>query len=385
MINVAVVGTGGISGAHLEGYLRFPDRCRVVALCNRNVSKAEAVRDSLGLDAEVFSSYEDLLGHDVDLVSICTPPSTHAQMAVDLLDAGKAVLLEKPMAPSLLECDAMLEAQRRSGAVLSVVAQNRFRDDMDLLKHAVDSGLIGPVASVRVESAWWRGLPYYDLNWRGTWASEGGGPTLNHAVHHVDLLLWLMGAPTAVMAMMTNAWHDNSEVEDLSVALLRYERAIAQLTSSVVHHGQRQEIVVQGRDASVAQPWAVAAETAGPGGFPDPDGDPGRVELLEALARGRDPLPHTGHAAQILDVLDAIDEGRAPAVTGEDGRLGLEVITAIYQSAIEQRLVELPIPAESQYYTTAGVLESAPRYFQKTRSVAADEGVVSFHPTRGRN
>src|SRR5665811_365013 len=100
------------------------------------------------------------------------------------------------------------------------------------------------IDSLSIDSAWWRGLPYYDLSWRGTWESEGGGPTLNHAIHHIDLLLWMMGEPQAVAAMMTNAWHDNAEVEDLSIALLRYERALAQLTSSVVHHGQRQQILV---------------------------------------------------------------------------------------------------------------------------------------------
>src|SRR5690625_6519128 len=105
----------------------------------------------------------------------------------------------------------MLEAQSRSGACLSVIAQNRFRDDMAQLKAVLDSGKVGRIAHARIASEWWRGHSYYDLWWRGTWASEGGGCTLNHAIHHIDISLWLLGRPRAVAAMMTNAGHDRSE------------------------------------------------------------------------------------------------------------------------------------------------------------------------------
>ncbi|HEV6954650.1 MAG TPA: Gfo/Idh/MocA family oxidoreductase [Promicromonospora sp.] len=379
MLNVALVGTGNISASHLRAYLKFPDRCRVVALCDVVPERAEARKRELGLDdAVVVASHEELLDRqDIDLVSVCTPPSTHAPITIDLLRAGKNVLVEKPMAPSVADCDAMLRAERESGKVLSVVAQNRFRNDIAVLKEALDSGLLGPVAHLRTDSAWWRGVPYYDLSWRGTWQSEGGGPTLNHAIHHIDLVLWMLGAPQAVAAMMTNAWHDNAEVEDLSVALLQYDRAVAQLTSSVVHHGEEQEIVVQGRDASVAQPWKVRSETTQPNGFPTSEGDTALVARLEELAAAHETLPHLGHTGQVEDVLAALETGRAPAIGGADGRRTVEVVTAIYQAAIERRTVDLPIPADSPYYTGEGVLENAPRYFTKARSIDDLEGTIS--------
>lgn len=380
MLNIAVVGTGNISRLHLLAYAAFPERCRVVALCDVVPERAEEKKREHGLDdAVVVSSHEELLARDdIDLVSVCTPPSTHAQISIDLLRAGMNVLCEKPMAPSLTECDAMLAAERESGKTLSVVAQNRFRDDIATLKEAVDSGLVGPVSHLRIDSAWWRGVPYYDLSWRGTWESEGGGPTLNHAIHHIDLMLWMLGAPTAVAAMMTNAWHDNAEVEDLSVALLEYDRAIAQLTSSVVHHGEEQQLVLQGRDASVAQPWAVHAEVTQPNGFPAPDGNADLVERLDALAAAHVALEHQGHTGQIGDVLSALEDGRAPAVDGEAGRRTVEVVTAIYQAAIERRTVDLPIPPDSPYYTGEGILGSAPRYFTKTRSVDDLAGSITL-------
>ena len=369
MINVAVVGTGNISPLHLSGFLAHPGLARIVALCDLVPAKAEAKRAAFGLDGVGVHAHIDqvLARDDVDLVAICTPPSTHAELAIAALRAGKHVLVEKPMAPSLAECDAMIAAARESGRVLSVVAQNRFRDDLALVKAAVESGLLGPVAAVQVDSAWWRGTEYYDLDWRGTWESEGGGPTLNHAIHHLDLVAWLLDAsPQAVAALMTNAWHDNSEVEDLSVAILQYPRALATVTASVVHHGQQQRFVVQGRDAVVELPWAVRSEVPAGSGHPSDGGNAALIDKIEALRAGLAPLEHTGHAGQIGDVLAAVTHGRAPAVTGEAGRRTVEIVTAIYRAAIERRAVDLPIAVGDPWYGGEALLEHAPRYFTKT-------------------
>ncbi len=115
--------------------------------------------------------------------------------------------------------------------------------------------------------------------------------------------------------MLANAQHDNAEVEDLSIAILRYGRALAQLTSSVVHHGEDQQIVVQAEHARISQPWQVAAESAQPNGFPAPEGNSDLVEKLNALAKAHVPLSHVGHAGQVGDVLAAIAEGVPPRST----------------------------------------------------------------------
>ncbi len=383
MISVAVVGTGNISPSHLRAYQALGDRCRVVALCDIVPEKAEALRRELGLDeAAVHASHAEVIARgDVDLVSICTPPGTHEALSVDFLDAGINVLCEKPMAPSLAACDAILAAERRSGAVFASVAQNRYRDDVATLKAAVDSGLAGPVAHVQVDSAWWRGLPYYDLWWRGTWEQEGGGCTLNHAVHHVDLLLWLLGAPESVTAVLTNAAHENAEIEDLSVAVLAYRRSLATLTSSVVHHGEQQQIVVQGRDARIGVPWATVAEVTQPNGFPAPGGNRELVARLDALAAAHEPLPHTGHQGQIDDVLTALETGRRPAIDGHDGRRTIELITAIYAAGIERRTVDLPLAADDPWYRAGTLTERAPRFFAKSASVADLAGPISVSGT----
>jgi predicted dehydrogenase len=259
MVNVAIVGCGNISGAHIGSYLKFPERCKIVALVDIFPEKAEASKKKFGLtDAAVFSSHEEMLaaGIKIDLVSNCTPPYVHAQIAINCMDKKLHVLVEKPMATSLAECDEMLAAEKRNGVILSCGAQNRFLNIISKLKELADSGIAGKVRCAHVDSLWWRGHCYYDLWWRGTWAKEGGGPTLNHAVHQIDMINWIQKElPAEVTAVLSNVMHDNSEVEDLSFAILKYaDGALAEVTASVIHHGGTQSIILQCEDAKIAAP-----------------------------------------------------------------------------------------------------------------------------------
>ena len=370
MLKIGIIGLGNISRSHIRGYLEFPDDCQIVALCDIVPTKAEEKREEFGLDARVYAAYEDMLqAEDLDLVSIATPPATHAPITIGCLTAGVNVLVEKPMAPSLEECDAMLAAEKSSGKLLSVVAQNRFRDDMVTLKDALDSGLIGKITHMQVNSSWWRGRPYYDLTWRGTWATEGGGCTLNHAIHHIDLAVWMAGRPRAVTAVLANAAHDNSEVEDLSVAVFQLDRGLVTITSSVVDHGEEQSIIVHGEKARVSQPWKVVTSVSQPNGFPLPGGDPQLADQLEAIAAGHVPLAYEGHPGQISDVLSACAEGRAPAITGEDGRTAVEMVTAIYESGTEHHSVNLPLTSDDPYYRAGELPKRAYHFFEKENSV----------------
>jgi UDP-N-acetyl-2-amino-2-deoxyglucuronate dehydrogenase len=378
MIDVAVIGAGAISSFHLDGYLAFPERCRVVAVADTDVARARAriaeygLTDAVALDG-VEAVLRDVQG-GVDLASVCTPPSTHAEIASRLLDAGVNTLLEKPMAPSLAECDAILAAADRGGAVLSVVAQNRFTNPMMRLKQVLDSGLAGRVLHAQVDSHWWRGSSYYDLWWRGTWQSEGGGCTLNHAVHHIDALQWMVGMPVAIQAMIANVNHDNSEVEDLSLAILRFgDGALGQITSSVVHHGQDQQIIFQAERAKIAMPWTASAQAQQPNGFPQRDHDMATERSLNDFYESLPALAHEGHAGQIDDVLTALESAGATPhrvlVDGRDGRATIEIITAIYQAAITAQTVTLPLPPDDPFRSRHGLLHAAPRFHKKHVSV----------------
>ncbi|WP_027085977.1 Gfo/Idh/MocA family protein [Cohnella panacarvi] len=373
MIKVAVIGTGGIANAHLEAYATtFKGRCQVVALCDMYEDKAARYQEKYQFDdCRVVQDYRELLASDIDLVSICTPPYTHAPIAIDFLRAGKHVLVEKPMSSSLEECDHMLEAASESKRILSVIGQNRFRDPIMKLKRTLETGKIGKIVHAQVDSHWWRGHSYYDLWWRGTWEKEGGGCTLNHAVHHIDMLQWMMGMPDKVLAVMSNTSHDNAEVEDISIAILSYGNgSLAQITSSVVHHGEEQQLIFQGEEARISVPWKVYASTSKDNGFPIQN-----TALEKEIENAYDSipdLPYSGHAGQIDDVLKAIESG-SPGVLidGREGRRTLELITAIYESAVTGKNVSLPLPADSLFYSRSGLLANAPHFYEKSSSVVS--------------
>ena len=373
MLRIAIVGTGNISHNHIQGYQEFADRCQIVALVDIYPEKALEKKERYGLtQATVFSSHQAMLasGIEVDIVDVCTPPYVHAEISVDALNAGKHVLCEKPMAASLEECDAMIAAQRASGKILSIIAQNRFTDAFWRLKQVVDSGELGKICHAQVDSFWWRGHCYYDLWWRGTWEKEGGGCTLNHAVHHIDAIQWMLGFPTEVVAMMTNVAHDNAEVEDLSAAIFRYSSgALTQLTASVVHHGEDQKIVIQGDKARISAPWDRWASVSADNGFPQEQHDDEREARLDALFRNTPKLKYTLHTGQINDLLNAVEQHGAPLIDGVQGKRSLELITAIYQSSITGRVVTLPVNPDEPWYKTGGLVSLAPHFYEKAASV----------------
>ena len=378
MIRVAIVGTGNISHAHIQAYLQFPERCRIAALVDIVPGKAERVRKQYGLDAQVFLDHKDMLNLDIDLVDVCTPPFVHAEISVNALNSGKNVVCEKPMAASLEECDAMLRARDRSGKLLSIIAQNRFRTSVRNLKALLDSGMAGPVRHAQVDSFWFRSHCYYDLWWRGTWEKEGGGCTLNHAVHHIDMLGWMMGLPRRVTSVLANTAHDNAEVEDLSVSVLEYPGALATLTASVVHHGEEQQVVFQCEKAKIAAPYSVFCSQPQGNGFPLKEPDPDFARRAKAFCDALPPVPYEMHAGQLDNVLSALEKGGKPAIGGEDGRRTIELITAIYKSGSLHRPVELPLRPDDVFYTVAGIRSSVPHFFEKTNSVEELTGEISF-------
>jgi predicted dehydrogenase len=372
MKNVAIIGTGNISALHIKGLLKFPEKAKIVALVDIYPEKAEAKKAEFNLtDAQVFASHEEMLasGLKIDLIHNCTPPYVHAPISIDCMDKGINVVVEKPMATCLQECDEMIEASKRNNVMLAAIAQNRFQDPVNKLKQLADSGVAGKIRVAHVESFWWRGHSYYDLWWRGLWEKEGGGPTLNHAVHHIDMINWIQGdLPTEVTAVLANVMHDNSEVEDVSFGIMQYgDGSIGQVTSSVVHHGEEQGIILQCEDAKIASPFDVKAELSQGNGFPKTNTD--LIEKITADYNAMPDLAHTGHAGQIDNVLTALINGTPTLITGEDGRKTVELISAIYKSGCEKKTVSLPLAKDDDFYTFEGILKNAVRFYEKKSHV----------------
>ncbi|MCI0476036.1 MAG: Gfo/Idh/MocA family oxidoreductase [Anaerolineales bacterium] len=378
MIRVAIIGAGAIADTHIDAFLRFKARCEIVAFVDPYPDKAREKIARYHLNARAHADVSELLNDArFDLGVICAPPFAHTPVALDLLNAGKHVLVEKPMATSLAECDAMLSAARANNRLLSVVAQNRFRTPLTKLKRIVASDIIGKIMHAQVDSFWWRGRNYYDLWWRGTWEKEGGGCTMNHAVHQIDLFHWIVGMPQSLHAIVANVAHENSEVEDFSTAVLFFaDGKIGQINASLVHHGEPQQLVIQGERARIGVPWQVCASQQRANGFPE--NDPALEKEIQARYDQLPELPYELHAGQIANVLAAIEGMEELLADGAAGRNTIELVTAIYASGFTGARVTLPLAPDNPFYTREGVLKRAPHFHEKTRSVEnfADNNII---------
>lgn len=367
MYKVVLVGAGSICRTHVDAFEGQNGRTKVVAIVSRNPSNAEKVIAEKKLDARAYGDYKEAIEKEnPDIVSVITPPGLHKEMVVYALNAGKHVIVEKPMAPSLADCDEMIECAKKNGKVLCVVAQSRFMNANYKTKKLLDSGICGKLLYTQVNSFWYRGNSYYSLAWRGTWESEGGGCTLIHAIHHMDLLHWFTGMPKTVTAVIGNLAHENSEEEDISMAVFQYEDgSMSQMTSTLVCHGQKQELLMVGERASIAVPTEFQADIPLENGFPKEN-----TKLLRELREAYDAIPdleYQEHAGVVNDLLNAMDEGRTDVLLdGEQGRRTMELVMAIYKSAATGKTVTFPLAKDDPFYTKEGLVANMPHFHEKT-------------------
>lgn len=378
MLSIAVVGAGAIAHTHLEAFAKYPDLCRIVAVCDKCPEKAERLIEELGLQTQVFSSLEEAAQSvQIDAVSLCLPPALHAREAVWALEHNVHVLVEKPMANSLEECDRMIAAAEASGRILSVVCQLRFTTPVQRVRRLLAEGDLSPVRYAVVNSLWWRGEHYHDAAWRGTWRSEGGGVLTVQAIHHLDMLQYLIGMPRRITATMGNVGHGNTQCEDVAGAAFEYDDKFAQVTASLVAHGEQQEICLYTDEAALSIPWQVHASRAMPNGYPEHAAD--EEQRLQEAFLAIPPLKVEHHAAQIGNFLRACAGQEALQVDGREGRKPVELTTAIYKSATLHQPVELPISASDPFYTLDGKVENLPHFHEKYRSASQmAEGAITF-------
>lgn len=382
MVNVAIMGAGAIAGVQADAYGMFPELCEVRAVCDIYIEKAEALIKKKGLEhATAYSNLEAAVrAEKIAAVAICLPPSFHAETAIQAMELGCHVLVEKPMANSLEECDRMNEAAERTGKRLSIVCQNRFKTPMNRVHQMLQDGVGGRVTHAIVNSLWWRGENYYDIWWRGTWEKECGGSFTSHSVHHVDLLVWMLGMPEQVTAVMKNVGHHNSELEDVGMAILEYPQTFAHIGTSIVDHGEEQEMVFQTEKGRLSIPWKPAAATPLPNGFPKEN-----QEYEEELYHIYNEIPELeleGHPAQVRNFLRAIRGEEELLSSGKEGRNAIEVIMAIYKSHAERGTVSLPIAKDDDFYRKETMVQRMPHFFEKVKSI---ENFTETEITLGRD
>jgi UDP-N-acetyl-2-amino-2-deoxyglucuronate dehydrogenase len=356
-LGVALVGLGMIATTHAEALAAIP-RARLAGVFDAVADPVRTFASRYGV--RPYASLDELLDDpDVDIVSICTPHPTHARIAIQAAARSRHVLVEKPLAPSLADCDAMIDAAARGGVQLGVVSQRRWYPPVQRVHEAIKQGKIGDPILAEVTLLGWRDEAYYGMApWRGTWSGEGGGVMVNQASHHLDLLLWSMGPVEEVYGHWANMSHPYIEVEDTAVAVLRF--ASGALGTIVLSNSQKPglygRIHVHGRNgASVGvqtetgSAFVAGVTTQVEPAFNDLWTVPDEVDLLagwqhedRAVDDGIDPMTHY-HRLQIADFVDAVADDRRPLVTGEDGRRAVELFTAVYESQRTQAPVRLPI------------------------------------------
>ena len=249
-LKIALIGCGAIGRVQALALRTLPEY-ELTALCNRHLDKAQQLAAELQLDLPLYTDPATLLRNEqCDVLTICLPPEQHHDAVLQALHAGCHVMVEKPMALSVAQCQNMVQAAVQSRKYLGVICQNRWNARSRNLKAWVDSRQGGAITAGQLRSLWWRDGNYYDLAWRGTWEREGGGCLMSHAVHQLDLLLWVLGLPQAVTAQMRNIAHDNSECEDYVSADFDYGRFNVSFICSLVHHQEEQGLILDCQQAS---------------------------------------------------------------------------------------------------------------------------------------
>ena len=357
-LRTALVGVGKVTDLHAAALVNLTESV-FVAVCSRSREKGEAYAARFGIRA--YTDVAEMVTKErVDVVIVLTPHPNHREPTVAALEAGAHVLVEKPLASSLVDCDAMIGTAKRCGKELGVICQRRWYLPARRVKQAIDAGKIGKPVFGTVNMLGWRDKDYYDADpWRGTWDAEGGGVLVNQAPHQLDLLQWYMGEIEECYGLWSNLNHPYIEVEDTANAILKFKSgAVANI---IVSNSQKPGIYckvhVHGENgASVGvQTDGGAMFVAGMSSILEPPVTdiwtvPGEESQLQDFVKEEadffNQLPHQMeyfHERNIEDFLHAVLEGRRPLITGEEGRVTVEIFTAIYRSTRDGMPVKWPL------------------------------------------
>jgi UDP-N-acetyl-2-amino-2-deoxyglucuronate dehydrogenase len=359
-IRTAILGCGKVGHIHARGLASLSESA-FTAVWSRTPAKAREFANVYGVKA--YEDIGDMVHREgIEMAIVCTPHPFHASAAIAALQAGAHVLVEKPLAASLADCDLMITAARSAGRRLGSISQRRWYAPVRRVKKAIDDGKIGRPVLGTVYMLGWRDRKYYESDaWRGTWKDEGGGVLVNQAPHQIDILQWFMGPIEEMFGYWGNLNHPFIEVEDTSVALIRFKSGA--LGNIVVSNSQNPalfgKVWVHGENGATlgVQTDGGAMFIAGMSSIVEPPLNdrwtvPGEEGLLAQWQKddtdefARVNATEHYHHLQDQDFLQAIRENRDPLVTGEEGRKTVEIFTAIYRSQRDGKPVRFPLAPE---------------------------------------
>ena len=349
----ALIGCGRIAPNHIAAAKE--NGLDIVALCDLDIEKAYKLIDEFQLDSsvKVFSDYLELLEYDVDLIAIATESGNHGSIALDCIEQGKHLIIEKPITLSLSEADEIIKRSTEKGLVVCACHQNRFNRSIQKLREAVDEKRFGKLLHGTAHIRWNRGKSYYEqAPWRGTWEQDGGA-LMNQCIHNIDLLRWMMGGDiTEVYGITDRKTHGYIEAEDVGLALVKFSNGSLgviegttyvypkNLEETLYIFGDEGTVKVGGKSVNIIEEWNFA------------DGKDCAEEVKEAYHENPPNVYGFGHTPLYADVIQAIKNGVQPYITAKDGRDALELVLAIYESAKRGEAVKLPLfDVQSKDYT----------------------------------
>ncbi len=333
MLRFALVGCGRIAARHARILASGLDgSVKLAAVCDVQPDRARRFGQEYGVPW--FTDHASMMEYvdDVDVVVVLTPSGLHAQHVLELARYGRHTVVEKPLALTLEDADRMIAALARAGARLFVVMQNRFNLPVLALRQALESGRFGRIVLGTVRVRWCRTQAYYDGDaWRGTWALDGG-VFANQAIHHIDLLGWLLGEAESVVARTTGGFVD-IEAADTGVAIVKFAGGAlgvveatnsarpVDLEGSLSLLGERGAVEIGGFAVNLIRSWRFETET------------PSDRDVAERLRENPPDVYGFGHVAFLRHIVDAIEGDRPSMLDGAAGRRSLELVHAMYRSA----------------------------------------------------
>ena len=357
-MSTAIIGTGKAATMHAKA-LKNINECEFVAVHSRSIEKARAFASINNINP--YSDITSMIGKErIDIVIICTPHPAHKSGAITAFESGSHVLIEKPLASSLEDCDAMIHAAKKNKKKLGVVSQRRFLEPSQRMKKAIDSGKIGKPVLGMVMLLGWRDELYYNSDaWRGNWKEEGGGVLVNQAPHQIDLLQWFMGDEIdEVYGVWRNFNHPSIEVDDTAVAIINFKNG--SIGNIVVSNSQKPglfgKVHIHGSNGASlgVQTDGGAMFIAGVSNVLEPPKNDiwtinGEEHFLAewqkediAFFNTIDPIEYYIRL-QDRDFISSVIEDREPMVTARDGRKTVEIFTAIYRSMKTKQPVKWPV------------------------------------------
>lgn len=357
MHKIGIAGCGKVAHLHAKAIFNLPN-VKLSAAWSRSSSSVQSFTKQYQIKA--YDKIHDMVvGEGLDLVIVCTPHPFHTVPAIEAMKAGANVLVEKPLASSLKDCDEMINAGERYKKQLGVVSQRRYYEPVMRVRKAIIDGKIGEPALGTILMLGWRDEDYYNADpWRGKWETEGGGVLVNQAPHQLDILLWFMGDIAELYGCWENLNHPYIEVEDTALAIIKFKNGA--LGNILVSNSQKPGIYgkvhVHGRNgASIGvQTDGGAMFVAGMSEVMEPPVNdlwtvPGEEHLLDEWVKkdtkhfqNIDPTVYYMQK-QIEDFLQALEGDRDPMITGVQGRKSVELFTAIYRSNRDGKPLQFPL------------------------------------------